>query len=121
MSTTFLDGPAVDARLELQRAPYFLRVVISPNGKCDALDLIDEEPMDNEVIHVYRLSINLGTGIACTRGKGCRRFSSAIYKLHEVQPSDAQARDTSLWHEWCEGQADKLSKAEGSDHGAKRV
>jgi hypothetical protein len=58
MSTKFLDGPAKGKSLELQCAPEFLRVVIE-GRKVDALDLPDDEPAADEIIH--RVS---------TRGRG---------------------------------------------------
>ncbi len=104
MSTTFLDGPAESKRLNLARSPMFLRVVISPTGDVDALDLLDDEPKDNETIHVYRLAQSLGSGFFCSRGNGCRRFSSAIYALNDVQPGDEIVRDVLKWRSWCQDQ-----------------
>lgn len=107
MSTLFVDGPAAGTRLELRRAPYFLRVVINCAGDVDALDQLDDEPEPDEAIHVYYQSANHGSGIACTRGKGCRTFNISEYKLNAAQPTDEQARDAELWRAWVGWQAEK--------------
>jgi hypothetical protein len=104
MSTFFVDGPAAGKRLDLRRAPLYLRVVIDADGGVDALDLLDDTPDPGEAIYVYRMSANLGSGIACTRGKGCRPFNMSEYKLHGQQPPDDVARDFEKWRGWTAAQ-----------------
>jgi hypothetical protein len=100
----FVDGPAEGTRLNLARAPYFLRVVIQPLGAVDALDQLDDEPLPGESIHVYRMVGEPSFVIACSRGKngGCRRMTIAEYRLHECQPEHAVARDREQWSRWAE-------------------
>jgi hypothetical protein len=109
MGSKFIDGPAAGTTLELQRAPHFLRVVIDNEGGVDALDQISDTPMDNESIYVYRMSANLGRGIACSRGKngGCRSFLMCEYKVHANQPSDDVLRDNDKWSEFAHAEYDK--------------
>lgn len=109
----FLDGPAAGARLNLRRAPLFLRVVLDAGGEIDALDQLTDEPRETEAIHVYRQVLGtMSRGIACTRGRGggCREFVSVDYRLHETQPTDYEARNQARWGEWCEGEAAALEK-----------
>jgi len=107
----FLDGPAAEARLNLRRAPLFLRVVIDADGKVDALDQLTDEPTETEAIHVYRLVAgSVSRGFACSRGRGCSQFVSADYRLHQTQPIDLQARDSVLWREFCEGESAAIER-----------
>ncbi|MEM1207731.1 MAG: hypothetical protein AAGI54_00560 [Planctomycetota bacterium] len=104
---TFLDGPAADITLVLQRAPVFLRAVVTKRGEWDALDLPDDEPKAGEQIHIY---VRQGTPIVGfidyrTGPKGGRRaghpFASAEYRYAAEQPPDGVARDTKRWQAWC--------------------
>ena len=95
----------------LRRAPLFLRVVMDAGGAIDALDQLTDEPRETEAIHVYRkVPGSVSRVIACTRGRGCREFVSADYRLHETQPTDYQARDQTRWAEWCAGEAAVLER-----------
>lgn len=97
---TFLDGPAVDARLNLARTPRFLRVVVDQDGTVDALDQLTDTPRPTEAIYVYRLASMGDWVIYCTRGQGCHRAVSATYKLYPQQPTDDEARDAQRWAAW---------------------
>ena len=82
--TRFLDGPAAGKTLSLSYSPYYLRVVIDPNGAVDALDAPDDMPRAGEVVHLYRRQGNVTSGFIDGRdpktGKRFgRRFSSADY------------------------------------------
>jgi hypothetical protein len=109
MSTLFFDGPAAGTRLELRRAPLYLRVVINGQGEIDALDQLEDKPEPTEIIHVYRMSANLGGGFCCSRGKGggCRQFNVNEYKSHTEQPTDDEARDSEKWKAWVTKQCEK--------------
>lgn len=114
MSTRFLDGPAAGTVLDLARAPQFLRVVISPAGAVDALDLLDDQPQEGERILAYRLASQVQRGIVCSRGlvEGrCRRWVAAEYRLHGVQPDELVARENDLWSLWAMSQAANLKEA----------
>lgn len=98
----FIDGPAAGVTLELRRAPVFLRVVIDPAGKVDALDQLDDTPAANEKIFVYRIDPKtLFRAHVCRRSKGQRSgwIESGDYRLHPSQPGDA-VRETAAWQEW---------------------
>lgn len=101
----FLDGPAKGAQLSLARSPHFLRVVIDPAGNVDALDQLDDTMRPGETAHVYELSGDIGTVIACTRGKGCRTMAIAEYRLYAKQPSQELLRDNQAWQAWAMSEA----------------
>ncbi|MGV3661342.1 MAG: hypothetical protein ACO1TE_14230 [Prosthecobacter sp.] len=111
--TTFHDGPAGGQTLMLRRCPLFLRVVID-GQTVDALDQVEDTPAPSEDVHVYvrqpgamQKAVHVNTG----RKPGGGWFCRADYKLHEIQPTDAQARSTGLWRQWCEAQAAQRIKA----------
>lgn len=52
--TSFAGGPAAGVSLLLRRAPLYLRAVTGPDGKWDALDLLDDAPAPNETVVAYR-------------------------------------------------------------------
>lgn len=106
---TFIDGPAIGRRLNLRRTPVFLRVVVEADGRFDALDQLDDDPTPTETIYAYRLTGQPSRGIACTRGKGCRTFVHAEYRLCEDQPIGSESRES--WSQWTEEQAVKQGLA----------
>lgn len=106
----FLGGPAAGKFLRLRRAPYFLRVVIDPEGGIDALDQLNDQARNEEVIYVYRLAGKVTRGIACSRGcvgSGCHVFLSAEYEWYGGRnagpvPADSVLRDNAAWAQWAE-------------------
>jgi hypothetical protein len=101
---TFQDGPAAEAKLFLQRAPYFLRVT-DDGKKFDALDQPNDRPNENESLHCYRMSEFYGRAFYDgTRGGRRTGWSSMVakYKYNEEQPPDATMRDNDLWVKWTE-------------------
>ena len=104
---TFLSGPASNANLELQRTPIFLRVVIDPDGKVDALDQLDDAAAPAESIYVYVFSSKHGGGFVCSRGRGggCRSLMLVRYRFFETQPADEILRDNARWAAWATEQA----------------
>ena len=110
---TFMDGPAELKTLMLRRAPLFLRVVLKPRGDWDDLDQLGDEPAANETIVVYRKVHDDGeVHINGAKVKGW--FRRANYYLHDEQPGDETARNTSKWRAWCEEQARRLKPKEKS-------
>lgn len=103
----FLDGPAQGAKLSLERAPRFLRVVIDQAGEIDALDQLDDKMRAGETGHVYELASQVQNVIACTRGNGCLFMAIADYRLYAQQPSQELLRDNQAWQEWAQGQANE--------------
>lgn len=104
----FHQGPADGTSLLLQRAPRFLRVVVDPAGKVDALDQLDDTPADDETIHVYeiqtepiRAHMNFGGG----RGGW---YQMADYAHFPEQPSDHEVRTTEAWQAWVQATAARL-------------
>lgn len=99
--TTFTDGPAHSKTLMLHRAPFFLRVVMSPDD-IDALDQPEDTPNANELLFAYRLTKLPGhCHIRASKGRG-GFFPIAEYALIDPQPTDAQMRDRDQWVAWCE-------------------
>lgn len=102
----FANGPAAGKILQLRRAPYFLRVVISPRGNVDALDQLEDEPRPRERIHVYRRH---GEAHAYHLKSSCPSvtgfYVEAAYLYHGDQPADAVLRDTQKWRAWAIDQA----------------
>lgn len=94
--TTFEDGPAKGQTLMLHRLVRFLRVT-KDKGKWDALDLINDEPMDSEKLYAYELRDHKGS--IHTNPGGF--FPVASYKFCVVQPTDTEMRKESTWHDWC--------------------
>jgi len=111
----FLNGPASGQFLSLSRSPFFLRAVLAPSGKWDALDQLEDEPASNEEIHVYRLDSTPMTAHVDGRDpKTGRRYgrwmSIADYVLHDEQPNDVTARNKSAWQAWCAVQGAKINR-----------
>lgn len=83
----------------LKRTPIILRVT-EFGGKFDALNELDDRPLPQEKLYAYTIAEH--RGMAFIDGAKCRGcFGMAKYKLMPVQPTDAQMRDDTLWHDWC--------------------
>ena len=110
----FVDGAARGITLELRRAPIFLRVTKDPEGKYDALDQLEDEPLESETITVYCLTGDLTTAHLCYRGKDRAKsgwYQLARYQLRPEQPPDATLRDTEAWRAWCRQQVEPPAPA----------
>lgn len=102
--TRFVDGPAKGQLLLLKRAPLFLRVVLAPDGKWDALDQLEDKPAPEEKLFAYE--ITAPPGWCFMDGPKCRgRYASAEYRLVAQQPMDAWMRDETTWPSWVEAEA----------------
>lgn len=118
--TSFVDGPAKGTVLQLQRAPFLLRVVSGKPGEFDALDQPDDEPKLYESIYVYRLAGPPGSVHICRsprRSSGW--FAVAEYKLLDRPVRDADVRTTADWNDWCDRNMNDLvagTWAEGKLH-----
>ncbi len=100
--TKFLDGPAVNVVLMLQRAPRLLRVVRASGGEWDALDQVDDTPSDDEAITVYamvagpwRLHIDRSR-----KAGGSAWFWGGEFRALPEQPADAIVRNNAAWRAW---------------------
>ncbi len=115
MNTTFIDGVAQGAELLLSRSPILLRVVYDGvTKKVDALDLLDDEPRDGEIVQVYRLASQPVRGFADGRdpktGKRWgKQFSAARYRMHDEQPPPSLWRGKK-WQEWATDQVEWLKE-----------
>lgn len=109
MPTSFMDGPAAGVGLNLGRAPIFLRVVqvVEQMGGFDALDQLEDEPRDGEIVHVYRkLPGSHGSAHICGRGSGhvgCGYYEWGIYR-HMADVDGELLRDTGRWRAWVDEQ-----------------
>ena len=103
--TRFLDGPAEHSTLLLKRAPLFLRAVrkrahspIAP--LCwDALDLVEDQPADDEEIVVYR-RVSEPTYVHINARKGGGVFRGGDYRIVSPAPLDADVRTSRAWQDW---------------------
>jgi hypothetical protein len=103
---TLQDGPG-KGTLALHRAPRFLRVVIDPEGRVDALDQLDDEPGPGEAIHVYertelRGAVHLLTG---NRGRGGSGWYPSATYHHRHDVDGERLRDTTAWRTWAAAEA----------------
>lgn len=111
-----LDGPAGGSELSLRRAPFFLRVVIDPGGKVDALD---DVPAADEVVHVYQgerdtLRMLPDDIYICVRGPGGLQQAggaSGEYR-HRPDVDGQQLRDAATWRAWV---IDEVQRTEGRE------
>jgi hypothetical protein len=104
-STRFLDGPAAIGHILLSRAPLYLRVAVDRDSEIWPIDRVDDSPRDGDKITVYervgacgesrRVSLVLRGGERVTIDQ-----QHAAYKVCEVQPIDADARDNTRWAAW---------------------
>lgn len=102
--STFVQGPAHDKELVLHRAPIYLRVVVGAGGKIDALDLLEDEPERDEVVHVYRRRGTANVMFACSRrGRGGGRYEYGVYEW--LSGVDGEPlRETAAWRAWVDAQ-----------------
>ncbi|MBV9338556.1 MAG: hypothetical protein JO262_11505 [Solirubrobacterales bacterium] len=93
---SFREDPAHGKTLTLQRAQIYLRVVHGPDG-IDALDMPEDQPADNEVVHVYRRLGPARVMFMCGRGRGQRSGALAVADYEWLPDVDGEPlRDTSL-------------------------
>lgn len=106
---TFRDGPAAGQTMDLQRAPYVLRVTF--NGKAwDALNEADDIARSDESLHCYVMASEPVRFHIC---RSPRRLSgwhvNADYRLlTESPPDDATMRDNQAWFAWCDSNMERL-------------
>lgn len=107
--TTFESGPAEGHMLMLRRTPRFLRVVVAPGNKIDALDQLDDNPAPNERIHVYVVIESLGMIHISRRPRSqSGTYASARYRHVEPQPADHEIRETEAWRDWTRRAASEI-------------
>jgi hypothetical protein len=100
--TKFLDGPAAGVTLALRRSPVFIRAVLNPDGKWDALDQVNDAPAADEKVVAYMLS-DKPTMMHLCRSRaagGSAWFAVADYVLVGTQPDEAILRSNGEWRIW---------------------
>lgn len=93
-----LDGPVAGTYM-VKRAPVFLRAVVARDGKKDVLDQLDDEPSEDETIHVYELIGESGWVHINMGRKGSGFYATGDYRH---VPMDGEAvRPAIEWRAWC--------------------
>ena len=96
--TIFLDGPASGQQHILPRSPGLLRMAYN-DGAWRPLAGLDDEPLDEEILYVYKLARVIGKApgkeMAAVRHNGLPQYE------HYAKPQDQTMRDTALWRQWC--------------------
>ena len=107
----FLDGPAKSVRLTtVRRAPLYLRLAQTPDGKWTALADLDAEPPQECVMFAYRK-----TGVGSWEWSGewhedehgamqREMLPGGVYKEVEAPPSQAVMRKADSWRAWTESE-----------------
>ncbi|HEY4411543.1 MAG TPA: hypothetical protein VGN06_00975 [Gaiellaceae bacterium] len=107
MPTTVLDGPAAGVGFTLQRAPMYVRFVLDADAaKWDVLNLLEDEPREQETVHVYEgVPGSFGCAYICGRGRG--QYSGYTqWRIYRHRPDvDGEAlRENAAWRAWAETQ-----------------
>lgn len=100
--TRFLDGPAQDVTLLLQRAPKYLRAVQDREGTWDALDQLTDSPQPDERVIVYEMVSGPMRIHLQRRERGrrvCGWYEGGEYRIVADQPGDV-VRSTTGWRAW---------------------
>lgn len=96
----------------LRRAPKLLRVVVSPHGKLDALDQLEDEPRPREKVFVYeRVGEPSWVHIKMSPRSSSGYYAQVTYRFIDEQPSDGAIRDTRSWRGWAK-HFSEVSRAE---------
>lgn len=108
----FSDNGVSCPSLQLRRAPMFLRVVYDRKAKAwDALDQLDDEPKEDELIFAFQKTDN-GTVHVDKVVKGRRVgewHHTAHYDLVQDQPDDYVMRDSKSWQEWALAESERVN------------
>ena len=91
------DGPAKGS-YQCQRAPVFLRAVVSDKGKTDVLDQVEDIPATNETVSVYVLVSSFGLVSIRTKA-GCHWGPAGTYE-HLSDVDGHTLRDNEVWQVW---------------------
>lgn len=106
----FLDGPAKDCGVRLNRAPIYLRMVRDRRtGAWDGLDKLDDFARTAEEIFAYKQVAYHGSGSwdgidPKTRRRTGGRLHLCDYAVIEPQPDDATMRNNAAWRAWAQEQ-----------------
>ena len=98
-----LKGGPADGAYAVQRAPLWLRGVVTPSGKTDVLDQLDDEPKPKERVSVYRRTTEadqVGVVFICGRGRGSSGPSVSAEYEHLAGVDGELFRDTEAWRAW---------------------
>lgn len=105
----FMDGPLEGRSLTFERAPVFLRATINAGGEPDVLDQLDDEPHDEETIHLY--TRGEATGFACGRGQGASRQLVEYFHLPFIDGE--RFREREVWQDWTSAVAEAAMRVSG--------
>jgi hypothetical protein len=107
-----LKHPQFKGPLRLARTPRFLRFTLA-DGKWDALDQLDDEPGETEVVMAAELKQRGSILVDGTRkGRRCGWTEhTADYELVPSPPTQEVLRSTERWRAWCEAEARKEKKS----------
>ncbi|HEY1833694.1 MAG TPA: hypothetical protein VGG08_04595 [Solirubrobacteraceae bacterium] len=102
MPTTILNGPAAGAGFTMHRAPMYVRLVQDAGGKWDVLNLLEDEPREDETVHVYEgVPGTHGNAFVCGRGRGQHSGATEWWVYRHRPDIDGEAlRDTEAWRAW---------------------
>lgn len=108
----FIDGPAAEVSLSLQRSPMLLRVVRAADGAWDALDQIIDAPEPGETVFVYQRVTEPVMYHFSGRDKQGRRTggfrSTADYRFLPDQPAAGDVRTNGAWQAWCQANGTRI-------------
>lgn len=84
----------------IKRAPQYLRGVVSPSGKLDVLDQLEDVPAPREKVYVYERVGGWSSYHVRMTGRGSGFYVVAEYGYREDVDGE-QLRDTEAWQAWC--------------------
>lgn len=87
---TLLDGPEAGITLSVTRTPRFLRIIHN-GAHIAALDELDQQPEETEIIYIYQRIGPLPAAAQCP---------AADYQFYHSQPPDRRARHPYGWESW---------------------
>ena len=87
---TLIDGPEAGITLHITRPARFLRIVHN-GGHVAALDQLDQQPEETELVFVYQRIGPLPAD---------KQNPTADYRFHTPQPPDRRARHPYGWEAW---------------------
>lgn len=112
-NAVFLDSipwlPFSRSMLFVQRAPIYLRFVIDPNGKLDALDQLDDVPKSNEYIVAAKFYRNGSVHLDGTvKGHRVGQWIHVrYYAALENQPEQSILQSRSSWEHFVSQEVQK--------------
>lgn len=93
----------------LHRSPLFVRVAVSESSSgplVDCLDMLDDEPAEEEVLYAYRREgrptvMHIDYTDSKTRKRKGKVLRAADYRVVPDQPPMNVMASADLWRAWC--------------------